>query len=196
LPPRRKDQEAEAHRGPALFSNDELEQRLIATVFTAAVNRMRIPAYRERVMRQRLLTALLHERGTRRIHPEWVHPHNGQNVMQDERVQAVFLAAIQFGRGSLMVDATAGVPTEWATRAAAWFLVHLPRMGYALNATFAPTQAFVAAHMQRFWERVLGNERERRAANRQMRAPTMTPQRRERDGTPEEEDDDEFAPDF
>jgi hypothetical protein len=43
-----EDQEAEAHRGPALFSNDELEQRLIATVFTAAVNRMRIPAYRER----------------------------------------------------------------------------------------------------------------------------------------------------
>jgi hypothetical protein len=79
---------------------------------------------------------------------EWVHPHNGQNVMQGEHVQALFLAAIQFGR-SLMVDATVGVPTEWVTRAAAWFVVPLPRMGYVVNATFAPTQAFVAARMQR-----------------------------------------------
>jgi hypothetical protein len=47
-----------------------------------------------------------------------------------------------------MVDAAVGVPTEWATRHSP-LSTSLARMGYVLNATFAPTQAFVAAHMQR-----------------------------------------------
>jgi hypothetical protein len=173
---------------------------MILAVFTAAVNGMRIPAYRERVMRQRLLAALQYERGTRRTHPEWVHPRDGANIMHNERVQALFMAAIQVGRGTLMVDATQGIPAAWAARAAGWFLAQLANVDYPVSAAFAPTPEFVAAHMNRFWERVLGNERERRAASRQMRPPTVTPQRRGRSGSPQDddevEDDDEFAPDF
>jgi hypothetical protein len=73
--------------------------------------------------------------------------------MQDAHVQALLLVAvIQFGQGSLMLDATVCRPSGPRALQRGCWCTGLTGLGYVLNATtFAPTQAFVAAHMQRLW---------------------------------------------